>query len=132
MENVAVCKFCGQTYCSDATSEESLMRAAIMQCDCPGAVAQKKKWERIDIAKQELKDVLNFNPTARDEQGGNYGEYVEVIEGKLSSFIEHLIDFEIAGITVSITGVGKISMQIGNKSEIKIKKQITQSYESKV
>ena len=131
MEKIAVCKFCGQTYYSDANTENGLMRAAIEKCDCPGAVAQKKKWERIDIAKQELKEVLNFNPT-RDELNYSYGEYVEVIEEKLSSFIEHLIDFEITGITVSITGVGKISMQIGNKSEIKIKKQVTQSYESKV
>lgn len=132
MDERAVCKFCGQTFYSDEKTEEGLMRAAIKQCRCAGAVAQAKKWERIDMAKLKLCEVLSFNPVIGNEEVYGSEEFAEVIEKKLEGFIEHLVDLDVTSLQVKISGVGKITMQVNGDGNIKIKKQVTYGYESKV
>lgn len=131
MEN-AVCKFCGQSFMVEGTTEEQRMRAAVKECDCAQAVALSKKWDYIEDAKEELRKVCQFNPFTDREDIYGEDEVGESVRKNLEGFIEHLADFNIRTVSVSTRSYGKITMTVDGEGKIKIKKQVTTSFESKV
>ena len=131
MEN-AVCKFCGQSFMVNGNTEEQRMREAIRKCDCSQAVSLSKKWDYIEEAKVELRKVCQFNPFTDREDIYGEDEIGESVRKNLEGFIEHLADFNIRTVSVNTRSYGKITMAVDSEGKIKIKKQVTTSYESKV
>lgn len=128
-KGIAVCKFCGQRFYSEKQSEAELEKDAIFQCDCWQAEKERNKIKYIEKAKDELSDVFSFcffcDKNICDEK-------TELIQDKLSSLFEHMVEMDITSVTAKISDVGKITMSVNSDGEIKIKRVVCSSVERKV
>ena len=131
MDNVAVCKYCGQTFVSDALTEVEKQREAIMQCSCSGACSARRRLQKIDEAKIELIGVMEYNPFVNEGEASVDEDTFDYVRKRLEAFIEPLVDGDVSALTVHIPGIGKLTMASTDKS-IKISKRITTGVERKI
>lgn len=129
-ERLAICEFCGQTFYSEAETENERKKEALMKCNCTEAVIRRKKDEYIRNAKNELREVFKYDFFSDKES--TYGNTQEDIMEIISRILPYMVDFEVYGLTVSIPSLGKITLKVTSDGEIKIKRQIGATIEKKV
>ena len=126
----AVCPYCGQRFHSVATDEDARRIDAISQCDCWEARRERDKWQYIENAKGELKDIFKMQFFGSDEEV--YSEKLETIERKIASLFVHMVELDVTSVTAKICDIGKITMSVNADGEIKIKRVVSSSVERKV
>ena len=128
--NCAVCPFCGQSFYTNAVTEEGKRISAIKECDCWEARREREKWQYIENAKSELKDIFKMQFFGEEEPV--YSEKLEVIENKIASLFVHMVELDVTSVTAKICDIGKITMSVNADGEIKIKRVVSSSVERKV
>ena len=128
--NSAVCPFCGQSFYTDAVTEEAKRISAIKECDCYEASKERDKWRYIENAKEELKDIFKIQFFGAEEPV--YSEKLEAIEHKIAALFVHMVELDVTAVTAKICDIGKITMSVNSDGEIKIKRMVSSSVERKV
>lgn len=131
MENVAVCKYCGQVFMVPGKTPEEQETQAIAKCNCVEAQAVQRKWRYIDEAKVKLAEAFSFNPFGENAISDE-DEGIRAIETALEEFIPFLADLRISQISISVCNFGKINLATNAEGRIKIKKTVGATFESKV
>ena len=126
----AVCPFCGQSFHSDEVGEQAKREEAISQCDCWQARREREKWQYVQNAKAELKDIFQMQFFGEEEPV--YSEKLEAIENKIASLFVHMVELDVTSVTAKICDIGKITMSVNADGEIKIKRVVSSSVERKV
>lgn len=103
------CRFCGQIYqfeTDGAATEEQLDRWAEEKCDCIDAKVERRKREKGEKAKKDLKELL----------GEKYEDTYEI----LAQGIDMIIRYKAQKITVDTGKNGKVSVSETAKGGIKV------------
>lgn len=125
------CKYCGQVYLSDKTTEKERLEDAIRQCDCSGAYNHQKRQQKILAAELELADVFEYNPFSGELMQGE-AETTAEIRKLMEKFIPMIVNFDVRSLVVAIPSVGKVSICSTSSGDIKVSKKVSAGIERKV
>ena len=121
-----VCRWCGQvrivSYC--VTKEEADARAA-EECDCAGAVRERRRLERVEKARENIDRVFGDGAT-------EYGQ--RPVGGDVLDFLRHSAELmagyvcagdAISGVSVTVPDVCVAKLSVTSKGNVKVSRSET-------
>lgn len=128
MENIAACKFCGQTFFCDAESQAERDEFAFNKCKCDEAVHARIRAKHIKDATTELTDVFAYKFYTDEEYEGNSETYAD-IRCQIEQLLPFMVDLKLLKSDFYVPGLGKIALLVNSDGKIKIKRTVSNSIE---
>lgn len=122
MENLAICKFCGQIIVKElpeGITREEAMEEGTLACGCEQARAYQRMNERADIAKAELKEML-----LEDDETHNIKAVENSVFELLSEGIDLMAKDKIHKIAVGLSSGGTVDIKAGSGGKIALKRSV--------